>query len=223
MKKVWVGLTLVVIIITIFLLTRSNAPVDSDEDEFDDTEIIKAFDEKKPKNVVVNPVDTKATQKFIQEARANKKPDTEKPQNIVPKVGDRILSDSELEELDEYFEKVENEWEESIRNLFLKEFGLAEDDLKDYEEMRDKYETDKLEAFQDFHEYMVEKHGENYVYNPSDDELNFDDKVKFEYQDQLRKKVGDYNFKKYIKLVDKFNERLKREQDPYKGTMTIDF
>ncbi|GAB4015028.1 MAG: hypothetical protein Fur0010_13660 [Bdellovibrio sp.] len=136
---------------------------------------------------------------------------------------DRVLSDEELEELDRYFDQVEKDWDQSMESLFLKELALPQEEFKEYKKLREAYEMDRLEAYHEFHEYMLEKYGEKYTYSPSDDMEKFENKVREQYLEVLRKRIGDDNFKKYIETMDQFNEKLRREQDPYKGVMIIDF
>jgi hypothetical protein len=136
---------------------------------------------------------------------------------------ERSLSEEELEELNKYFDKVENEWDKMALELFTNEMGLPRTEYEEYKKIRDSYEQDKLEAYQEYHEYMVEKHGESYAYSPSEDMEAFENKVKGEYLEILRKRVGDKNYIRYTEVIDGYNEKLRREQDPTKGVMLIDF
>lgn len=156
------------------------------------------------------------------------KPEVAKPGQISPHLRsaggeDRVLSDEELEELDRYFEQVEKDWDQNMESLFLKELALPAEEYKEYKKLREAYEMDRLEAYHEFHEYMLEKYGEKYTYSPSEDMEKFENKVREQYLEVLRKRIGDDAFKKYIDAMDQFNEKLRREQDPYKGVMIIDF
>jgi len=136
---------------------------------------------------------------------------------------DKVLSDEELEELDRYFDQVEKDWDTTMESFFLKEMAMPPEEFKEYKKLREAYDMDRLEAYQEFHEYMLEKYGEKYTYSPSDDMEKFENKVREQYLDVLRKRIGDDTYKKYLDTLDQFNEKLRREQDPYKGVMVIDF
>lgn len=136
---------------------------------------------------------------------------------------DKVLSDEELEELDRYFDQVEKDWDSTMESFFLKELAMPPEEFKEYKKLREAYDMDRLEAYQEFHEYMLEKYGEKYTYSPSDDMEKFENKVREQYLEVLRKRIGDDAYKKYLDTLDQFNEKLRREQDPYKGVMVIDF
>lgn len=138
-------------------------------------------------------------------------------------IGEKKLTEEEMEKLDEYYDQVEEEWDKSMKNLFVAEFGMTEDDFNDYLKMREGYEDDRLDAFQDFHEQMVEKYGDNYTFSPSEDMKTFEGKLKQDYQDLLRKKIGDENFKRYLEVQDEFNERIRREQEKDVPPLLIEY
>jgi len=132
------------------------------------------------------------------------------------------LSEAEIKKLEKYFEKVENEWQAKIRNLFIKELGLSEDIARTYFEMRDSYDEGKANAFKEFHEDLEDKHGDSYSYKASEDQEDFEKKALKGYMKQLRKVLGDNEFKKYLLLKDQFNEKLRKEQDPSMGILLIE-
>lgn len=143
--------------------------------------------------------------------------DGEEAPNNVP------LSEEEMEELEEYFEKIEEEWGESLQNLFKSELALSTEVIEQYDDLREGFEEEKLAAFQEYHEQMIAKHGDNYAYRPSEDEKIFEQKVLDEYYDRLRKLLGDEGYNRYTEVRERFNERIKAEQDPSKGILVIDF
>lgn len=145
------------------------------------------------------------------------KMDGEKAPENVP------LTEDEMEELEEYFEKIEEEWGEALEQLFKQELQLSKEVLEQYEDLREGFEEEKLAAFQEYHESMVAKHGENYAYRPSEDEKIFEKKVLDEYYDRLRKVLGDEAYGRYTEVRERFNERIKAEQDPRLGILIIDF
>lgn len=133
------------------------------------------------------------------------------------------LTEEEMEELEEYFEKIEEEWGETLEQLFKQELQLSKETIEQYEELREGFEEEKLAAFQEYHEQMVAKHGDNYAYRPSADEKIFEKKVLDEYFDRLRRVLGDEAYGRYSEVRERFNERIKSEQDPAKGVLVIDF
>ena len=133
------------------------------------------------------------------------------------------LTEEEMEELEEYFEKIEEEWADQLKQLFKNELQISDEVMEQYEDLREGFEEEKLAAFQEYHEQMVAKHGENYAYRPSADEKVFEKKVLDEYYDRLRKLLGDESYNRYVEVRERFNERIKSEQDPAKGILVIDF
>ncbi|MBK26765.1 MAG: hypothetical protein CME70_22380 [Halobacteriovorax sp.] len=133
------------------------------------------------------------------------------------------LTEEEMEELEEYFEKIEDEWGQTLEQLFKQELQLSKEVIGQYEDLREGFEEEKLAAFQEYHEQMVAKHGDNYAYRPSEDEKIFEKKVLDEYYDRLRKILGDEAYSRYTEVRERFNERIKAEQDPAKGILIIDF
>ncbi len=133
------------------------------------------------------------------------------------------LTEEEMEELEEYFEKIEEDWADQLKQLFKNELQLSSETMDQYEDLREGFEEEKLAAFQEYHEQMVAKHGENYAYRPSEDEKIFEKKVLDEYYDRLRKLLGDEAYNRYKEVRERFNERIKSEQDPAKGILVIDF
>lgn len=133
------------------------------------------------------------------------------------------LTEEEMEELEEYFEKIEDEWGQTLEQLFKQELQLPKEIIGQYEDLREGFEEEKLAAFQEYHEQMVAKHGDNYAYRPSEDEKIFEKKVLDEYYDRLRKILGDEAYARYTEVRERFNERIKAEQDPAKGILVIDF
>jgi len=133
------------------------------------------------------------------------------------------LSEEELSELNAYFDEVEGQWEQEISNLLLGEMGLGQKALEEYQSLKENYEEEKLEAFEEFHEYMEEKYGDNYAYNPSDDQESFDNKVNDIYLEKMRTLLGgEENYARYIEIKENFNDGLRRQQDPEKGVIFMD-
>ena len=132
------------------------------------------------------------------------------------------LTEEEIEELEDYFDKVEMGWGNKMKELFVDELKLGEDALEDYGMLRENYEEEKMVAYQEFHEFMVQKYGENYAYNPTEEMEIFENKVQDIYLEKLRKQLGDENYSKYLEVKDSYNDQLRSEQDPKKGVVLIE-
>lgn len=132
------------------------------------------------------------------------------------------LSDEEIAEFEEYFEEVEKNWATQIETLFVGEFSLGEDAMEKYMNIRDAYEEEKMIAFQEFHEQMVAKYGENYSYRPTADMESFENKVEGIYLEKMEHFLGKENFLRYQEIKREFNQRLQTEQDPNRGVIFIE-
>ena len=132
------------------------------------------------------------------------------------------LSDEEIAEFEEYFEEVEKNWATQIEALFVGEFSLGEDALEKYMNLREGYEEEKMIAFQEFHEFMVSKYGENYSFQPSADMESFENKVEVVYLEKMKNLLGQENFERYLEVKNEFNERIRKEQDSDKGVILIE-
>ncbi len=136
---------------------------------------------------------------------------------------ERTLSKDELLELDRYFNRVEKEWDTTMSRLFTDEFGMDGESYQDYLKMREGFEDDKMEIFEEYHERLIEKYGESYTFEPSREMQDFEKRIKREYLEAFRKYIGNDNFKRYIEVLDAFNERIRREQEKDGPIMVIEF
>ncbi|EQC45040.1 hypothetical protein M899_0588 [Bacteriovorax sp. BSW11_IV] len=133
------------------------------------------------------------------------------------------LTEEQIIELEATFEEIETHWQEEVQDIFINDMGLTKEHVEDYFKMREGFEKDSYEAFEAFHEEMVRKHGENYSYNPTEDEEAFQKKIRERYETEFQKKIGLENFQKYIQLKDSFNQRLIEKYDSNKGVLHIEF
>lgn len=139
------------------------------------------------------------------------------------KAPERSLTPTELAALEANFDKVEKEWALAMDNLFTNELNLSADTLAEYEKLREAYDQDKYQAFQEYHQKMLEKYGENYQYNPTEQMEEFENTVLQNYQNKLKELIGEEGMKQYLHTLDTFNERLMRDQDPNQGAILIDY
>ncbi len=140
----------------------------------------------------------------------------------IMKLDPRELSEEEIAEFEEYYEEVENNWFSQIEALFVGEFSLKEEVIESYMDLRESYEEEKMISFQEFHDFMASKHGDQYTYNPTDDMEVFENKVADEYYEKMRALLGDDQYRRYLEVKDQFNDRLREEQDVDKLVILIE-
>lgn len=147
--------------------------------------------------------------------------------NDLPPTDFQVLSDEELERRleakEEEFDRLEEEWLENVKTLFVSELGLSEEQYKDYLNLREGLFNDKIEAFEDMHKQLEAKHGENYVYNPTEEELKFDKEIQKKYDEVLMKKIGKPAFIKYLELRDRTNEKILEKTSREDAAMLMEF
>ncbi len=135
----------------------------------------------------------------------------------------KTLSPEEIDEMDKRLTKYEEEWDERMKDLFIKDLGLSVTDYNDYTVMRDGFEEDRLEAFEEFHNEMARKHGNHYRYPPSLEMDDNDRKLKEDYLNLFRKRFGEEAYRQYINTLESYNDTIRRESDPDDGVLHIDF
>lgn len=116
--------------------------------------------------------------------------------------------DKRLEEKEEEFDRLEEQWLSDVKDLFLNELQLTEREYKDYLNMREGLFSDKITAFEDMHDQLEAKYGENYTYNPTEEEMAFDREIQKKYDELLLRKIGKEAFIKYLELRDRTNEKI---------------
>ncbi len=131
--------------------------------------------------------------------------------------------EEKMEQWDEQFDQLEKEWKNLVLNLFVTELGMEKAAYEDYLLMKEGLSKDKLRAFEAFHVEMEKKYGDNYTYNPSDEEIQFEKDIQNKYDELLKSKIGEQNFVKYLELRDNFNQGLMEKQDPNEGVILMDF
>lgn len=128
-----------------------------------------------------------------------------------------------LEAKEEEFDRLEEEWLTNVKELFISELGLTEKEYKDYLNMREGLFNDKVSAFEEMHEQLEEKYGENYTYNPTEEEMAFDREIQKKYDDLLLEKIGKDAFIKYLELRDRTNEKILEATKPNDAAMLMEF
>ncbi|MCF8059057.1 MAG: hypothetical protein K9K67_07160 [Bacteriovoracaceae bacterium] len=145
------------------------------------------------------------------------------PMGATSFTGPRPLSEEEMDKMDQLFESYEEGWDKKMREVMINELGLSEEDYGDYLKMRDGYEEDRLEAFEEFHKKMAQEKGPHYSYSPTQEMMDFDGKLRKEYLDLYRKRFGESAFVKYYNALDSYNTEIREKADPKFGVLTIEF
>ena len=131
------------------------------------------------------------------------------------------LSADELESMRVYFEKLNKEWRTAVRNLIIKDFAMTEEEYNAYAKVRKEYEQRKARTFFEFYEREGGREKE-LGQNATEYEEQIGRHLREEHRNRLRSLFGEGNFERYLRLLNSFNERIQREQEPIKGVSGID-
>lgn len=101
------------------------------------------------------------------------------------------------------YDKIENKWLGEVKAIFKEHYPV-------YMQMREGNEKEKMKAYKAYHDYLRQKHGDNFTYNISEDQSIREKKINQDYLKKLLKVVGEEKFKAYIKARDQINEENRR-------------
>lgn len=146
---------------------------------------------------------------------------TNSPEYIEEYIEDKPLTDKQIEDLDIYFQKTEKDWLKKIENLFLTKLKLDKEHLKKYKLIRKNNEQEKVDMYQKFHQEMVEKHGDNYSYNSTEEDLLMNTKIDKIYLQKIKDLLGKKQYSEYLDLKSKFNKNLEKNHNPELGLIEI--
>ncbi len=136
-------------------------------------------------------------------------------------IEDKPLTDKQIEDLDIYFQQTEKDWLKKIENLFSIKWKLDKKYLKKYKLIRKNNEQEKVDMYQKFHQEMVDKHGDNYSYNSTEDELLLNKKIDKIYLQKIKELLGKNRYSEYLKVKSKFNKNLEENHNPELGLIEI--
>jgi len=111
---------------------------------------------------------------------------------------------------------IESRWKKKMYQLLLYDFKLELSVFKVYRGLKEGYERDKMEAFQNLHAFLEKKHGKNFEYIPSNDEKIFQKTLRKDYLLRIKKIFGKKNYEYYLKLLNqenKLNEKKFKNKD----------
>lgn len=103
------------------------------------------------------------------------------------------------------FDRVEQKWLANVRKI------IGEKHYPTYLDMRERNEQEKMDAYKEYHDYLRQKHGDQFSYNISEDQSVREKKINTSYEKELLKLVGEETFKTYLKARDQINEESRRE------------
>lgn len=118
------------------------------------------------------------------------------------------LTESEKDQF-KIYDEIEKKWLESVRNL------LTEKEFLQYENLRKANEKEKMQAYQEYHDYLRQKFGDQFQYNISEDHTVRENKINQSYLKELLRMIGEKKFKNYLKNRDLFNEENRRNQKEF--------
>lgn len=165
----------------------------------------------------------KSDQKFDLKKAREVLRDEKMPMGATSYTGPRPLTDKEMDDMDKQFDDFEKGWDESVERLFLKELNLEKVDFEDYKVMRKGYEEDRLEAFESFHQKMAQEKGLHYTYSPTEEMMEFEEKLRKEYLDTFRRRFGEEAYVKFYNALENYNSEMRKKMDPELGILHIDF
>jgi len=217
MKKILLGSLVILFALSLYFISG-----DSQEDiayDEDAEELVEQSDD---------PVKTKVNNESKTPKEGDPNFKTPKREASIPVGGGSVkrtrpLSSQELEEMDKSFEKMEEQWDKEMATFFISDMSLSQQDYGDYLKMREGFEEDRLEAFEDFHERMSAKYGDSYRYSPTLDMQDFEGKLKKEYLDLFRRRYGEEAYVLYLNRLESFNDNLRRKSNPDEGILFIEF
>jgi len=111
----------------------------------------------------------------------------------------------EKEDRFEIFDQMEKKWLSEVKNI------LGPKDYAIYLDMREQNEKEKLEAYNQYHDYLRKKHGDQFSYKISEDQSNAEKAINQKYMKDLMKIIGEQKFADYLKARDQINEEFRRK------------
>lgn len=112
------------------------------------------------------------------------------------------------------FDKFEKTW------LLKAQEIIGSDKYAQYLEMRNQNEKEKLQAYNEYHEYLRQKYGDKFSYNITDDHSAKEKQINQRYLKDLLTLIGPEKFKTYTAAKDLFNEEMRRQN---KESIHIEF
>jgi hypothetical protein len=109
------------------------------------------------------------------------------------------------EEKFEIFDKMEKKWLDQVKTI------IGPKNYPIYLDMRDQNEKEKAEAYKQYHEYLRQKHGDQFSYKISEDQSTAEKNINQKYLKELVTIIGEQKFAEYLKARDQINEEYRRQ------------
>lgn len=169
------------------------------------------------------PQDQDKAETFDQKNKPTSEPQFNQNLRLVEDGEEKELSFLDMDAIEELFDEVEENWANKIKKLFVEELKLTPEVYQKYQSLRDEYDFAKLEAYEAYHERMIEQHGAEYPYQASLQVEEFDNVALPEFYKRLEAEIGLDALRQYIRVKDDFNEELRKNQPPGPAQILIDF
>jgi hypothetical protein len=193
-KKVFIGLSVSIIALVGFLVWRLN-PIDMAGPDIVEKYEVQQGKEQEVKGPIV-----------VKDAKNSKA----KKAN---------LSEKERGDLQD---KKEKAWKDKLTSFFTKELGLEEEQIEEYELLKKGFEEDRLEAFEVYMEKKMEAEGESFRYHIAEEEPYLKE-LKKDYLRLLEKSISEEGVKRYLKLMDRFNQKWRLDYPQSSDHYRIEF
>ncbi len=105
----------------------------------------------------------------------------------------------------EIYDQMEREWLGKMKAL------LDEREYVVYQDMREQNEKEKLKAYEQFHQMLRKRHGDQFSYKISEDQTAAEKEINQKYLNELLALIGEKKFAEYLKARDQINENFRRK------------
>lgn len=105
----------------------------------------------------------------------------------------------------EIYDQMEREWLSKMKGL------LDEREYAIYQDMREQNEKEKLKAYEQFHQMLRKRHGDQFSYKISEDQSAAEKEINQKYLKELLAIIGEKKFAEYLKARDQINENFRRK------------
>lgn len=124
------------------------------------------------------------------------------------------LTDEEAEEIIGKIEKIEQQWLSQVHTI------VGDQHFEQYLKMRQRNEKEKLEAYNQYHEFLKKKYGDRYAYNISEDQSKKEKEINQNFLREFKMLIGEAKFKEYLKAKDEINKEYQKQNELF---MEIEF
>ena len=124
------------------------------------------------------------------------------------------LTDEEAEEIIGKIEKIEQKWLDQVHAI------VGDQNFEQYLKMRQRNEKEKLDAYNQYHEFLRKKYGDKYAYNISEDQSKKEKEINQNFLKEFKMLIGEAKFNDYLKAKDEINKEYQKQNELF---MDIEF